>query len=169
MKQDLGVTFPDVTVRDSVRLHIKLAKEGLGIEFITCVIGGSLGGMQALEWALECGPNYVGSIISLCCGAYHHAWQIGISETQRQAIYADPKWRGGNYPLNDTPKAGLAVARQIAMVTYRSHSAYNEKFGRLVVDTEQPGNGQKNYFDVERYLRYQVSSLLYFLDNNAQI
>lgn len=144
-------------MRDSVRLHASLVRDHIGAKFIACVVGGSLGGMQALEWALECGPSYVGSVIALCCGAHHHAWQIGISETQRQAIYADPKWRGGDYPVNDPPKAGLSVARQIAMVTYRSHPAYHEKFSRKLIDNEDAGNSQRQYFDVEKYLRYQVS------------
>lgn len=101
-----------------------------------------MGGMQALEWALINGSERVAALIAMCCGAQHLPWQIGISECQRQAIYADPKWRGGEYPLNDPPSTGLAVARQFAMVTYRSDVAYTEKFGRDEIFDEPAGNGQ---------------------------
>jgi homoserine O-acetyltransferase len=92
----------------------------------------------------------------MCCGAEHSPWQIGISEGQRQAIYADPKWRNGDYMRHrDPPVAGLSVARQMAMITYRSHKAYADKFGREEIAEEHAGNGQGRYFEVERYLRYQ--------------
>ena len=151
-----GADFPDVTVRDTVKLHMQMVREGLGVRQVACVVGGSLGGMQTLEWAYMGGPKFVRAIIPMSCGPEHHPWQIGISETQRQAIYADPKWRGGHYPPDDPPRAGLSVARQIAMVSYRSHSAYSEKFGRKRVDDEDPGHRQRHFFDVEKYLRYQV-------------
>jgi homoserine O-acetyltransferase len=150
-----GQSFPEVTVRDTVALHIDMVKNGLGIKFVQCVIGGSLGGMQALEWALQGGSQFVGSIIAMCCGVQHSPWQIGISETQRQAIYADPKWKDGNYIQSDPPLTGLSVARQIAMITYRSHQAYSEKFGREEIKDEVAGAGQARFFEVERYLRHQ--------------
>jgi homoserine O-acetyltransferase len=150
-----GANFPEVTVRDTVRLHMSAVRDGLKIDHVACVIGGSLGGMQALEWAL-CGGSYVGCVLTMCCGAEHTPWQIGISEVQRQAIYADPKWRGGDYmKYRDPPFAGLSVARQCAMITYRSHKAYLDKFGREEIADEIAGNGQVRYFEVERYLRYQ--------------
>ena len=90
-----GTSFPDVTLRDSVRLHISMVREGLGVEEVAAVVGGSLGGMQALEWALLGGPSFVRKVVAMCCGPAHTAWQIAISESQRQAIYADPKWNGG--------------------------------------------------------------------------
>jgi len=149
-----STAFPDVTIRDSVSLHLRAVKEGIGASSVVAVIGGSLGGMQALEWALIAG-TYVKTVVAMCCGASHSPWQIGISETQRQAIYADPKWRGGQYPLSDPPVTGLSVARQVAMITYRSHQAYVEKFGRTEIFHEPAGNGQARFFDVENYLRYQ--------------
>ena len=85
--------FPDVTMRDSVRLHLRMMREGLGVRQVACAIGGSLGGMQVLEWGLMGGPEYVRSLVPMSCGAYHHPWQIAISETQRQALYADPNWQ----------------------------------------------------------------------------
>jgi homoserine O-acetyltransferase len=144
--QPYGASFPPVTIRDSVGLHIRAVKEGIKATAVVAVVGGSLGGMQALEWALLAGPKFVKTVMAMCCGAMHTPWQIGISETQRQAIFADPKWRGGRYPVNDPPVAGLSVARQIAMITYRSHEAYMAKFGRRQEERE---------FEVERYLHHQ--------------
>lgn len=152
-----GVTFPDVTVRDSVNLHLALVKDHLGVREIACVVGGSLGGMQALEWGLIGGPELVKSLIVMCCGAYLHPWQLGISEVQRQAIYADPLWNGGHYSPDNPPHGGLSVARQVAMISYRSHAGYGEKFGRAVCDSPA-GNGQRTYYQVENYLRYQGTS-----------
>ena len=153
-----GVSFPDVSIRDSVRLHLALVQEGLKIVEVAAVVGGSLGGMQALEWALLAGPEYVQKIIAMCCGPAHTAWQIAISETQRQAIYADPHWHGGQYYGKAPPHGGLSVARQIAMFTYRSAAAYTDKFGRAVVADEEAGNGQEVYFQAESYLRYDSRS-----------
>eukprot|EP00596_Hydrurales_sp_CCMP1899_P007200 CAMPEP_0119037556 /NCGR_PEP_ID=MMETSP1177-20130426/5989_1 /TAXON_ID=2985 /ORGANISM="Ochromonas sp, Strain CCMP1899" /LENGTH=374 /DNA_ID=CAMNT_0006999001 /DNA_START=312 /DNA_END=1436 /DNA_ORIENTATION=- len=143
-----GNTFPDVNIRDSVRLHIRMTKEALGAKKVVCAVGGSMGGMQALEWALlgEEG-EYVQSAVAIGCGAAHGAWQIAISETQRQAIYADPKWNEGDVDMDDLPLAGLSVARQIAMVTYRTQKAYNGKFGR---NKDSKGN-----FQAKKYLEYQ--------------
>jgi len=151
-----GASFPEITVRDTVRLHMAVVKDGLKVSRVACVVGGSLGGMQALEWALCSEPSFIGCVITMCCGAEHTPWQIGISEAQRQAIYADPKWRGGDYVrYKDPPLAGLSVARQMAMITYRSHRAYEDKFGREEISDEPAGNGQNRFFEVERYLRYQ--------------
>jgi len=148
-----STSFPDVTVRDSVGLHILMVKS-LGIRQVFAVVGGSLGGMQALEWGLMGGPSFVRSLVVMCCGANHHAWQIAISETQRQALYADPNWAGGAYTKDRPPNSGLSLARQIAMFTYRSHTAYTDKFGRKTLN-EEPGQGQAVLYDVEKYLRYQ--------------
>mmetsp|Transcript_11688 Transcript_11688/g.13509 ORF Transcript_11688/g.13509 Transcript_11688/m.13509 type:complete len:421 (-) Transcript_11688:2023-3285(-) len=153
-----GAAFPDVTVRDNVSLHMKLMKEHLGVKRVACVIGGSLGGMQTLEWALLGGPEYVQSIIAMACGPNLHPWQLGLSEVQRQAIYADPNWNGGHYDPKFPPEKGLNVARQIAMISYRSHGGYGEKFGRKEVAGEQAGHGQDRHFEVEKYLRYQGKS-----------
>jgi homoserine O-acetyltransferase len=143
-----GNTFPEVSIRDSVRLHMLMTRNGIGATKVTSVIGGSMGGMQALEWAILGGTDgYVRSAVSIGCGAAHTAWQIAISETQRQAIYADPKWKDGDVDMNDLPLAGLAVARQIAMVTYRTAKGYDSKFGR-----EKDGKGQ---YQARKYLEYQ--------------
>jgi len=154
-----GSSFPDVSVRDSVRLHISMVKEGLRVNEVAAVVGGSMGGMQALEWALEGGPQFVRKVIAMCCGPTHTAWQIAISEAQRQAIYADPNWIGGDYADDSPPHAGLSVARQIAMFTYRSPAAYEDKFGRNIED-DSAGHGQRVFFRAESYLRYQGRKFL---------
>jgi len=124
-----GMSFPDVTIRDSVRLHMQMCKEGIGAANAAAVVGGSLGGMQALEWAIM-GGSFVRKTVAIGCGAAHTAWQIGISEAQRQAIYMDAKWNGGNVDMADPPKKGLSVARQMAMLSYRTAKGYQAKFGR---------------------------------------
>lgn len=160
-----GVRFPQVTIRDTVALHIRMLKEALGARSVACVVGGSLGGMQALEWVFlgnsnkihssnnnENEENFVRSAVVIACGARHTAWQIGISETQRQAIYADPLWRGGEFDHTRPPLQGLAVARQIAMFSYRTPHGFENKFGRA-----QAEDGR---FEVRRYLEYQGQKFL---------
>ena len=141
-----GISFPEVTIRDTVRLHMEMVKEALGAPSVLCVVGGSMGGMQALEWGLL-GEDYVKNCVVIGCGAAHSAWQIGISETQRQAIYADPHWREGDIDPANPPVSGLAVARQIAMLSYRTAKGYASKFGR-----EKDAEGR---WQVRKYLEYQ--------------
>ena len=111
-------SFPAITIRDMVRVQHALAA-ALGVKRIRMVIGGSLGGMQVLEWALLY-PDLVESVVFIASTARHSAWCIGLSEAQRQAIFADPRWRDGQYDPADAPVAGLAAARMMAMVSYRS-------------------------------------------------
>lgn len=122
--------FPSITIRDTVALHMRLLRHVLGVRQVAAVVGGSLGGMQTLEWA-ALGQDFVRCIVPIACGAQHTPWQIAFSEAQRQAIYADSNWNGGQYGLQP-PLQGLSVARQIAMVSYRTAAAYNMKFGRRV-------------------------------------
>jgi len=161
--QPYGVRFPQVTIRDTVSLHLRMLKEALGARSVACVVGGSLGGMQALEWAFlgsssksssseNQDDTFVRSAVVIACGARHTAWQIGISETQRQAIYADPHWRGGEIDHSSPPAQGLAVARQIAMFSYRTPHGFDNKFGRT-----QAEDGR---FEVRRYLEYQGQKFL---------
>ena len=155
--------FPRVSVRDSVRLHMKLLQDGLGVTQVQSVVGGSMGGMQTLEWMLLGNESgYVRSGVPISCGAHHHAWQIAISESQRSAIYADPKYNGGFYNMADPPVGGLGVARQIAMVTYRSHQAYEKKFGRM-------RHGAGSLFSVESYLRHQGEKFNARFDPNSYV
>ncbi|MBW7901755.1 MAG: homoserine O-acetyltransferase [Rhodocyclaceae bacterium] len=120
--------FPLVTVRDQVRAQMALA-DALGILGIRFVIGGSMGGLQALEWALL-DPQRTRAVVSIAAAGRHSPWCIAWSEAQRMALAADPKYRGGHYPPDDPPAAGLAAARGIAMATYRSPDSLARRFGR---------------------------------------
>merc|ERR1712039_572376 len=114
------------------------------------------GGMQALEWALEVRRPMVRSIASFSASGRHQPWQIGISECQRQAIYADPDWQGGHYHPEKPPAAGLGVARMMAMLTYRSQPGYWTKFSRSVTSSPKADPGLLDQtFNVESYLHAQ--------------
>jgi homoserine O-acetyltransferase len=145
-----GGSFPEITVRDMVRLQAALL-ESLGVRRLRLVVGGSLGGMQVLEWALLF-PERVDAIAPIAVSARHSAWTIALSEAQRQAIYADPRWRGGRYPPDDPPEAGLAAARMTAMCTYRSRESLEGRFGR-----GRTGDGG---FAVEGWLRHHGRALV---------
>ena len=110
-----------------------MIKNEIGATSIASVVGGSMGGMQALEWCII-GKEVVKSAIIIGCGARHTAWQIAISEVQRQAIYRDPKWNNGNVDMLNPPLNGLELARQIAMVSYRTAVSFDRKFNRNVDD-----------------------------------
>lgn len=126
--QPWGARFPRITVRDQVRLQIALADE-LGIQSIRCVIGGSMGGLQALEWALL-DPRRVKTVVSIAASGRHSPWCIAWSEAQRLALAADPLYQDGHYALSSPPVAGLRAARTIAMISYRSAVSLDERFGR---------------------------------------
>ena len=106
-----------------------LLVDRLGVRSVHAVVGGSAGGMQALEWALMY-PALVERVVAIACGATQSAWQVAISEAQRQAIYRDARWARATTASDAPPSEGLAVARQEAMIWYRSHEAYDAKFGR---------------------------------------
>jgi len=154
-----GPDFPRVTIRDMVRLQSQLL-DRLGIQRLRMVIGGSLGGMQALEWAASF-PERVESAVVIAAPARQSAWPIALSHAQRAAITADPRFRHGRYPPDDPPKEGLAVARMIAMCSYRSWESLEGRFGR----EEAPGGG----FQVESYLRHQGRKLAGRFDANSYI
>ena len=142
--------FPEITVRDMVRVQHQLAV-ALGVRRVKLVIGGSLGGMQALEWGLMY-PELVESLVFIASTARHSAWAIGLGEAQRQAVLADPRWRGGDYPDDDPPEAGLAAARMMAMLSYRSFPSFEERFGRRSQSADQ--------FAIESYLHHQGRALV---------
>jgi homoserine O-acetyltransferase len=127
-----GSRFPGVTVGDQVRVEAGLA-DALGIERWACVVGGSMGGMRALEWAVAM-PERVATLFFLASGAAATADQIGTQTTQQTAIRCDPRWLGGDHPLDAQPVDGLGVARRIAHLTYRSASELGERFGSVLQD-----------------------------------
>jgi homoserine O-acetyltransferase len=141
--------FPEVTVRDAVRLHQQLLDE-LRINELQFVIGGSLGGMQALEFSIM--DNRAQAAIFIGMGKAHRPWQIGISQTQRQAIFNDPNWQNGFYRQKEPPLEGLALARMIAMNSYRSPQDFDRKFSR----TRQ---GESEQYQIASYLNYQGQKL----------
>jgi len=138
-----GPEFPLVTIRDDVKYTLllvflmysihKLILDDLGVKQIAIAIGGSMGGMNVLEFAFF-GPNYVRSIVPMATSARHSAWCISWGEAQRQSIYADPKYLDGYYPADDPPLSGLAAARMSALLTYRSRNSFESRFGRKVPD-----------------------------------
>lgn len=143
----LGSRFPAVTVGDMVNAQRCLI-DSLGIDCLAMVCGGSMGGMQALEWTVRRPHQVARCWMTASCRA-HSAMQIGFNESARQAIIRDPKWLGGDFPANDPPSNGLAVARMIGHLSYLSESAFQVKFGR---NLQEGGAGQ---FQVESYLNYQ--------------
>lgn len=153
-----GPTFQEISVRDMVHLQ-RVLMDALGIESLRLVIGGSLGGMQVLEWALLY-PERMRSLAVIAASGRHSAWCIALGEAQRRAIYADPDWQGGNYPSDRPPARGLSVARMIAMATYRSHASFESRFGR------EYGEGG---FMIARYLEYQGKKLVERFDANTYI
>ncbi|KAF4219121.1 hypothetical protein CNMCM8980_010070 [Aspergillus fumigatiaffinis] len=126
-----GPLFPSTSIRDDVRLH-KQVLDHLGVRQVACVIGGSMGGMLALEWAYM-GPQYVRTIVAIATSARTNAWSMAWSETQRRSIRCDPKFNGGWYDMDDPPVDGLAAARLIALLTYRAHPSFESRFGRKTV------------------------------------
>ena len=154
-----GISFPEITIRDMVHLQAALL-EYLDVQSLRLVIGGSLGGMQVLEWALLY-PEKVKAIAPIAVSGRHSAWCIGLSEAQRQAIYADPNWQGGNYTLDAPPNQGLAVARMMAMSTYRSWDSFTSRFGRQYDASEQ--------FAIASYLQHQGQKLVERFDANTYI
>ena len=155
-----SATFPQITVRDMVHLQAQLITH-LGIESIKLVIGGSLGGMQVLEWAVSY-PDRVRSLAVIAASGRHSAWCIGLSEAQRQAIYADPFWQEGFYSLEQQPVQGLAVARMIAMSTYRSWNSFTHRFGRQTATVS-------DQFAIASYLQHQGQKLVERFDANTYI
>jgi homoserine O-acetyltransferase/O-succinyltransferase len=163
-----GLDFPVITIGDMVRAQAR-ALDALGIERLLCVAGGSMGGMQALQWAAAC-PERTGSCLAIATAARHTAQNIAFHEVGRQAIMADPDWRGGAYALAGTrPRKGLAVARMAAHVTYLSETALHRKFGRNLQDREGLSFGFDADFQVESYLRHQGSSFVERFDANSYL
>jgi homoserine O-acetyltransferase len=163
-----GLDFPVITIADMVRAQAMLL-DRLGIENLFCVIGGSMGGMQVLQWAVSY-PDRVFAAVPIATAANHSAQNIAFHEVGRQAIMADPDWRAGDY-LNQgvKPHSGLAVARMTAHVTYLSEPALQTKFGRNLQDREDITYGFDADFQVESYLRHQGSTFVERFDANSYL
>jgi homoserine O-acetyltransferase/O-succinyltransferase len=163
-----GLTFPLITIRDMVRAQ-KLLIDALGIEKLFAVIGGSMGGMQVLQWAASY-PQSVRAAIPIACAARHSAQNIALHEVGRQAIMADPEWRNGEYATAGTfPSKGLAVARMAAHITYLSEAALQRKFGRNLQNRASLSFQFAPDFQIESYLHYQGASFVDRFDANSYL
>jgi homoserine O-acetyltransferase len=163
-----GLTFPVITIGDMVNLQRRLI-DHLGIDTLFCVIGGSMGGMQVLQWA-KAYPERVFSAVPIATAGRHSAQNIAFNEVGRQAIMADPDWCGGNYILEGRrPERGLAVARMAAHITYLSETALHRKFGRNLQDRKTVTYGFDADFQVESYLRHQGVSFVERFDANSYL
>lgn len=166
--QPYGLTFPVVTIRDMVRAQAALC-DSLGIDTLFCVAGGSMGGMQVLQWAALY-PERVFAAMPIATAARHSAQNIAFHEVGRQSIMADPDWRGGRYLEEGVrPTKGLAVARMGAHITYLSEAALHRKFGREFQEREAPTFSFDADFQVESYLRYQGVSFVERFDPNSYL
>ncbi|NOZ72285.1 MAG: homoserine O-acetyltransferase [Chloroflexi bacterium] len=163
-----GLRFPVVTIGDMVRAQIKLI-DHLGIDKLLAVAGGSMGGMQALEWAAN-HPQRLRAALPIATTARHSPMLIAFSEVGRQAIYADPAWNGGNYYNQPhKPDAGLAVARMVGHITYLSEASMQQKFGRRLRGREKYGYEFQTEFEVESYLKYNGHKFTERFDANSYL
>jgi homoserine O-acetyltransferase len=162
-----AMRFPGITIADMVRLQ-KMLIDHLGIRRLLTVTGGSMGGMQALQWAVAY-PEAVVSAIPIATTARHSAQQIAFDEVGRQAIMADPDWNQGNYYDRNPPARGLAVARMVGHITYMSDESMREKFGRRLRDKDKFGFDFSVDFEVESYLRYRGSQFVLRFDANSYL
>lgn len=166
--EPFGLGFPVITIGDMVRLQALLL-DHLGIERLFCVIGGSMGGMQVLEWAASY-PERVFSAVPIAASSRHSAQNIAFHEVGRQAIMADPDWQGGDYLRSSRrPTRGLSVARMAAHITYLSEAALHRKFGRTLQDRSRLSYGFDADFQVESYLRHQGISFVDRFDANSYL
>jgi len=182
-----GISFPFVTVRDMVRAQKRLL-DALGIPVLHAVLGGSMGGMQVLQWGIEY-PAFVKKLLPMATTARENAQGIGFNEVGRQAIMQDPEWKNGDYPKNGGPRVGLAIARMMAHITYVSDASMDRKFGRKRIDDAKVAGasisrlGEQDappalhnpaytfgaQFEVENYLRHQGESFINRFDANTYL
>ena len=166
--QPYAMRFPVITIRDMVRAQAMLL-DHLEIETLQAVVGGSMGGMQVLQWA-ACYPERVRSAVAIATAARHSAQNIAFHEVGRQAIMADPNWRGGDYYADgEQPTKGLSVARMAAHITYLSEEGLTEKFGRRLQARDAKSFGFDADFQIESYLRHQGISFVDRFDANSYL
>jgi len=164
-----GLDFPMVTIQDMVKVQHALLTQGLGLERLLCVIGGSMGGFQVLQWAIDY-PDMVDSAIPIATTSRLSSQSIAFNEVGRQAIYSDPNWNNGDYYGRQPPARGLAVARMIGHITYLSELSMHEKFGRRLQDRDEVGYdfGPPD-FQVESYLRHKGDTFVARFDANSYL
>jgi homoserine O-acetyltransferase len=161
-----GLQFPVITIKDMVTAQRHLI-DYLGIQKLLAVVGGSMGGMQALQWVVSY-PDRVESVIPVATTANHSPQQIAFNEVGRQAIMADPNWNEGDYYGRDLPAKGLSVARMVGHITYMSDVSMSEKFGRKFKNIKQPFKFSPE-FEVEGYLQYRGDSFIKRFDPNSYL
>jgi homoserine O-acetyltransferase len=162
-----GLGFPIITIEDMVRAEKRLV-DHIGIKKLLCVIGGSMGGMQVLQWVASY-PECVQSAIPIATALKHSPQQIAFSEVGRQAVMADPAWNKGDYyGKPETPKNGLAVARMVGHITYMSDESMEEKFSRRLKDKDYSFDFTAD-FEVEGYLRYRGDNFVKRFDANSYL
>ncbi|MDF1513131.1 MAG: homoserine O-acetyltransferase [Anaerolineae bacterium] len=162
-----GLDFPVVTIGDMVRAQKRLV-DHLGIERLLAVVGGSIGGMLALDWAVRY-PDATASVLAIATSARLNAQGIAFNEVGRQAIMADPRWQRGDYYGKESPVAGLAIARMIGHITYLSDEQMRAKFGRRLQTRESFGYDFETEFQVESYLKYQGDAFVRRFDANSYL
>ena len=163
-----GLGFPFVTIRDMVRAQ-KLLCDHLGLRSLAAVVGGSMGGMQVLQWGIEY-PGFVRRLIPMATTARESAQAIAFNEVGRQAIMQDPEWNHGDYAKGGGPRVGLAIARMMAHITYLSDESMDAKFGRRRKGAaDNPAYTFDVQFEVESYLRHQGESFINRFDANSYL
>ncbi len=161
-----GLSFPLVSIGDMVEAQKNLI-DHLGIEKLLSVVGGSMGGMQVLQWMISY-PNRIRSAIPIATTLKHTPQQIAFNEVGRQAVMSDPDWRNGDYYFHSPPAKGLAVARMIGHITYMSDTSMTEKFGRKTRIDKEPFKFSADY-EVEGYLRYRGDNFVKRFDANSYL
>ena len=159
-----GSQFPSVMVQDLIKVQ-KALLDTLEIPHLHAIIGGSFGGMQATQWAIDY-PDFVSNVVNLCSSLSFSAEAIGFNHVMRQAVINDPYFNNGDYYDGEKPEKGLAIARMLGMLTYRTDIQLNKAFGRA---TKAEGNLQGDYFQVESYLSYQGQKFLARFDANSYL
>ena len=159
-----GSQFPSVMVQDLIKVQ-KALLDTLEIPHLHAIIGGSFGGMQATQWAIDY-PGFVSNVVNLCSSLSFSAEAIGFNHVMRQAVINDPHFNNGDYYDGEKPDKGLAIARMLGMLTYRTDIQLNKAFGRA---TKAEGNLQGDYFQVESYLSYQGQKFLARFDANSYL
>lgn len=162
-----GLTFPVITIEDMVDVQKRLL-DHLGIKKLLSCAGGSMGGMQAITWAVRY-PEMLHSAIVIAACHRHTAQQIAFHEVGRQAVMADPDWKDGNYYGGEVPAGGLAVARMLGHITYMSWMSMERKFGRKLQDKEKLGYDFSKDFEVQSYLEYRGKSFVDRFDANSYL